>query len=717
MDFYERIIKDIDDIYASKLYKNIINYITKNDNDSINEFIDLLCLKFEYSNEIIKLMLEDKKLFISIIQRYREINKKNINSMVNSMILKSNTEQKIKYNKYNKIILSYLENNNHIHKHSLVKEEKFFPNLSWCRPNQKQSIEKSLNDQFSSGIDLHATGGGKTFIILAKAYYYNQIYNKNVIILCERKYILLNEFSNIHKVSKNIIDTDKINIINLSVNPCKKFYKKIIGTNNLIIINRSFISYNEKFKKLNDQHNVGLVLIDECHSSSASKTFEILKYFKDINCKLIGFSATPIRGNKISSSVKLFNCDNSKKINYIHNYSLFNAIIDYDPHMEKPYGCLPFKIFLYDNKDKHPEKIFEIINEYIKELHYKKIIIWFRKIDLCTEYYEYFEKHFINNEIKLFVSHNEINTCESDKEYIERESNCIMFCVNRFREGTNLNTLELGLLLDSDFNRGDIPTIQMCGRLVRFDSNNIKTYGKVIDFCSKSFILEKIIKYYIDLSNDENFNKIIDFIKSNIEVFKDKKQIHIKLNEKKKIELLFKSFEINWDTIKNELIEYVTSKYKYNIYRVPIGDKSRANFLKTIKQLKNPIWGCKEELVKNIKINDKLIFEIDNKLEIYNIINVTNDPEYGLKLWNDSIYSKILYLDYISSFDIDTRYKFLNKLIGYKEKYVPRTITPITNFTEEFNIWFQENILDNSENMSSSDDSEYSESSDDLDYK
>jgi hypothetical protein len=107
MDFYERIIKDVDDIYASKLYKNIINYITKNDNDGINEFIDLLCLKFEYSNEIIKLILEDKKLFLNIIQRYHEINKKNINNMIEPIILKSNTEQKIKYNKYNKVILSY----------------------------------------------------------------------------------------------------------------------------------------------------------------------------------------------------------------------------------------------------------------------------------------------------------------------------------------------------------------------------------------------------------------------------------------------------------------------------------------------------------------------------------------------------------------------------------------------------------------------------------
>ena len=50
------------------------------------------------------------------------------------------------------------------------------------------------------------------------------------------------------------------------------------------------------------------------------------------------------------------------------NYSLFNAILDYDPNMEKPYGCLPFKIYIYDNKDKTPQKLLEIINSYQEEI-------------------------------------------------------------------------------------------------------------------------------------------------------------------------------------------------------------------------------------------------------------------------------------------------------------------------------------------------------------
>ena len=53
----------------------------------------------------------------------------------------------------------------------------------------------------------------------------------------------------------------------------------------------------------------------------------------------------------------------------------------------------------------------------------------------------------------------------------------------------------------------------------------------------------------------------------------------------------------------------------------------------------------------------------------------------------------------MNSIEIDDRYKFLNKLIGYKEAYVPRTITLITHFTDEFTTWFQ-NIIINHESDS-----------------
>jgi superfamily II DNA or RNA helicase len=659
---YDDLIKDTKDFYHN--YYEFIEIKPK--------LIESFKNRLVYEDDLKDIIIEDPKLTLSIVKRYKKIIIKN--KEAKEIVDNLNTDIKKKYKRFDDIIIKYLD----------IIEPTFTPNLSWCRPNQELSIKKSLDNNFMSGIDLHATGGGKTFIILAKAYYYNKIFNKNIVLLCEKKYILNNEFANLSLINKDIIDIDKMNIINLSVTQDKNFYNKIKGNNNLIICNRSYMSSNSRYRQLNESHNIGLILIDECHSSSATVTFEILEYFKSLNCELIGFSATPIRNNNLSKYIKLFGYDN--KINYLYNYSLFNAIIDYDSSMQNPYGCLPFKIYLYDNIDKTPEKLYAIINEFLPKLHYKKIIVWFNKIDICDDFYEYFTDKPINN-IKLFKSHNKTET--NDNEYMKTNNNCIMFCVNRFREGTNLNTLELGFLLDANITRGDIPTIQMCGRLVRFDNEGIKKYGEIIDFCSKSNILEKIIKYYMDLTNDTQFNKIIDFIKSNIQVIKDKKQINIRLTDTKQIELIFRSFEIDWKNIKNELIEYVTNHFKYMIYRVPIGKLSLANFYKTIKKLENPIWGCREELVKKIKVNDKLIFEIDELIEIYNITEIKNDPNKGLELWNDSQYSKILYLEFINSYDSKSRYVYLNKLIGYKEKFVPRTITPITNFTDGFTYWFE----------------------------
>jgi superfamily II DNA or RNA helicase len=704
MEFYNNINNDIISFYNSDTYTELLAA-----NISINTIAQFFKTNYKYPLDISILIIENKKLFLKIIDRFRKIIiesvennfsfKKTLKIINKLLIIELDTEKKKLYNRFQTIIKDYLtEKEWFINIYNNIKPPTedlllFQPNLLWCRPNQKISIETSLKNNFESGIDLHATGGGKTYTILAKAFYYNQLFNKNVILMCEKKYILNNEFANLNLIDKNIIDINKINIINLSTNPNKNFYEKIEGTNNLIIVNRSYISHNYRFKLFTKNHNIGLILVDECHSSSANKTFEILEYFKSLHCNIIGFSATPIRNTKLNKYIQLFGYNN--KINYLCNYSLFNAIIDYDPSMKKPFGCLPFKICLYNNEDKKPEKIFEIICENLQQLHYKKIIIWFRKIDTCNQYYNYFNVNTKMQNIKLYISHNQIDTNISDSEFINRESNCIMFCVNRFREGTNLNTLELGFLLDSDINRGDIPTIQMCGRLVRFEDTGIKKYGTIIDFCSKSNILEKIIKYYIDLTNDNHLNKIIEFIKLNIEVLKDKKQINIKLDKNKQIELVFKSIEINWDNIKNELIDYVTSSFKYNIYRVPIGSSSLNNYIKSIKNLEEPIWGCKEELVKKIKVNDKLIFEIDNKLEIYNINKISIDPNKSYILWNDLQYSKILYLSHINSIIIDVRYKFLNKLIGYKELFIPRTIILITNFTEDFINWFELQINKN----------------------
>jgi hypothetical protein len=125
-------------------------------------------------------------------------------------------------------------------------------------------------------------------------------------------------------------------------------------------------------------------------------------------------------------------------------------------------------------------------------------------------------------------------------------------------------------------------------------------------------------------------------------------------------------------------------------------------------------------LNRNIKINDKVLFQnsITDEIEFYNVSNVYIDSKLGEKIWSDPLYSRIFTIDFINKVFM-SRNELLN-LIGYSEKYVPRTTMQIKNITKSnidtFKKWINLNcpiILDNStdeeisdfENKSESDDS------------
>lgn len=649
---------------------------------------------FAFPDQIKNLIKQDYKMFFSIVDFHVQDLKivasrsNDLAEALNTIIfikIASNEKNKM-YIEFDNLICPWLKSTGlfvELYKeceiNTTVKISSFTPNLNWCRKNQLESINESLCNNFMSGIDLQCTGAGKTFLILAKAYYYNQIYSKNVMLFCERKYILENEFAPNKKFNKDIFNNNKMSIINLATNPDKKFYKNIKGTNNLIIVNRAFLSSGNKYKKITENLNIGLVLVDECQSSAARKTFEILLNIKKLKTNFIGFSASPIVKSRYLNYVKLYGNEKNNSINYISNYSLFNAIIDDPP------ACLPFKIELYDLSDKNPKFLCKIVKKYLETLHYKKIIIWFRKIEDCEDYYNYFANNLGDKNMKLFISHNKITT--NDKNFIDMESNCIMFCVNRFREGTNMNTLDLGIMLDADINRGEIPTIQMCGRLLRFDSNGHKKYGLAIDFSSKSQIIEKIIKYYCEIANSNIDENLIEYIKANIIVNKKEKQIIFKLNDTKDIKIQFKTLEIDWDNIKNQIVNWINDLFSFNIFLVPISNNKiiTNNFNRTVKtkiMVNNnltSVWGCKIDLNRNIKINDKVLFQNSNtnEIEFYNVSNVYIDSKLGEKIWGDPLYARVFTIDFINKVSMN-RNELLN-LIGYSENYVPRTTMQIKN--------------------------------------
>ena len=69
-------------------------------------------------------------------------------------------------------------------------------NLS-LRKNQVSALRLSQENDFESGIHYHATGTGKSWIAMYLLQQFHEKYpDKNILWICERKDILLHQFSN-----------------------------------------------------------------------------------------------------------------------------------------------------------------------------------------------------------------------------------------------------------------------------------------------------------------------------------------------------------------------------------------------------------------------------------------------------------------------------------------------------------------------------------------
>ena len=74
------------------------------------------------------------------------------------------------------------------------------------RKHQIESLQKTLDNNFESGVHFHATGTGKSLVALYILIQYNKKYpNRNIIWLCEQKSILYDLFNN-EKINHFIIN-------------------------------------------------------------------------------------------------------------------------------------------------------------------------------------------------------------------------------------------------------------------------------------------------------------------------------------------------------------------------------------------------------------------------------------------------------------------------------------------------------------------------------
>ena len=340
------------------------------------------------------------------------------------------------------------------------------------RKNQEVAVKISINNDFKSGIHFHATGTGKSHIALEIISEYHQRYPiNNIIWLCEQKSILIEQFTrnNIKKKGYKNILKDFL-IIDYSRNKDKNWYDNVNSASFwkkpiLLVINRAFLVSLDKYKKIKTLFS--LIIHDECHSIRNSTTRKfytyITKKFSEIKC--IGFSATPFL------DVKPFD-------NILSRYTIYNAFLEE--------SILPPKIKWITYKEKLSDNdILSLCLKFISKLNYKKIIVWCGIIHKCNELMELWKSKLSNYFITIDTSKHTDNKFE---EFSEKESNAILFCACKHREGSDIKNLDCCIFLDKVENRNPKTFVQSIGRVLRKDKENKKKYGLIIDLKAKSCI-------------------------------------------------------------------------------------------------------------------------------------------------------------------------------------------------------------------------------------
>jgi hypothetical protein len=344
------------------------------------------------------------------------------------------------------------------------------------RENQIKAINESITNDFESGIHYHATGSGKSWIAMNIILKFNEKYpNYNIIWICEKKSILMEQFN-----KKNLKDRDfcdifkKFNILNYAEYKLNTWYNSVntsIFWNKpvLLIINRAFLTSNENYKKI--KIPIHLIIHDECHTIINKTTRLFYEYILEkpiIKC--IGFSATP------NLSYKPFD-----KI--ITSYSIYDAFVDN--------VIVPPKIKWFSCDDiLHYNEIVILIKKQIdnSNLPYKKIIIWCGMIELCVNMASIFSRYFEDYLICLDTSKNTYGYSNySDFDLIEEKS--ILFCAAKHREGSDIKNLDCCIFLDKVENRCAKVFLQCIGRVLRLDKKRLKKFGLVIDVRAKSSLM------------------------------------------------------------------------------------------------------------------------------------------------------------------------------------------------------------------------------------
>lgn len=478
------------------------------------------------------------------------------------------------------------ENNDEQTELNDIKIEEVINNFEW-RKNQIDAITNTTNQNFCSGVHNQIMGAGKTLIILNTISEHLKLMpNKKLYIITTFRQEILKElfFNNNGEIDNNKVEFFKANnIIDLNqyfiINRVHKKIKNItISTRraSMLITNIDYLRALHR-KNIIDYSNVNFIILDECHSVSAPKFYTILKILKyDHMIPVIGFSATPLRERAETKLVNIFSStfnrdEAKKKLNIISNYDFINAIKD-NIILPPCYVLCEINKTLNGRIGRENKNIMKRVFEKTLDLvPYKKVIGWCRTINHMKEYYKFIKENFTalnvycssfcDDKLKALGYNTNFN------EYLKKKDNCILLCVNRCREGSDITNVDTAIYLDYIKKRSLLVALQTSGRVLRKDKEGKKTTGYIIDsFVNYNGIqievltANKIINYYkkiFSLCDTEQYidqNKLYDeMIKicNNIEYDDEKEELVLKIDNNEKHNVTFK-------------LELKTANYDFN---------------------------------------------------------------------------------------------------------------------------------------------------------
>jgi len=311
---------------------------------------------------------------------------------------------------------------------------------------------------------------------------------ENILWLCEYKTILKYQFIRYRLREMGFGDLLKIfHILEFYEKKNKNWVESINATRfwnkpALIIINRAFLTSKDNYKKIGVP--ISFIIHDESHTIVNQSTRDFYNFMLEKNpmIKCIGFSATPCLDYKPFHKI-------------ISSYSIYDAFVDnviVPPKIVwiKSMNCLMNKL-----------ELGKTIRMLIKELPYKKIIVWCGLIELCNTLAKLWKPLFKDYFIAIDTSKNSNDEFE---EFQNRSSKAILFCACKHREGSDIKNLDGCVFMDGVTNRHNKTFVQCLGRVLRIDPLHHKKYGLIIDVEVKSPIkIFKRMNEYLTIGNKD----------------------------------------------------------------------------------------------------------------------------------------------------------------------------------------------------------------------